>query len=159
MTAKAKLSDIVGAVETHFDEMTSYLDRQTGRVVAFQDEEIRAAEDDEDPSDFPEWQQDQIRLAKEFLAAEGTGRFVSFPDQFEISEWDMMRDFAQDLDDEGHAEALLRAIQGKGAFRYFKDRVHELGLAEKWYAFRNDQYRRIALDWCRDNNVEVDENE
>ena len=59
--------------------------------------------------------------------------------------------------DEEQRESLLNAIHGRGAFRYFKNRVHELGIAEAWYAFRSAQYRQVALDWCHRHGIEVDE--
>lgn len=41
-------------------------------------------------------------------------------------------------------------------FRYFKDRVHELGLADVWYRFRDGLYRQAALDWCEEHGIEPD---
>ena len=63
---------------------------------------------------------------------------MPLPDRFEINEWDMMRDFAGSVENEDHSETLLHAIHGKGAFRYFKDRVHDLALADAWHKFRDD---------------------
>jgi hypothetical protein len=155
MPNRVKLSAIVEAMEMQFDESHSYLDKQAGEVVMLSDEELAAAEDQGDPADYPQWQQDNIELAKAFHADDGS-RFLPLPDRFEINEWDMMRDFASGLENADQAEALLTAIQGRGAFRYFKDRLHELGLAEAWFEFRTGRYRQAALDWCQENGLEVD---
>lgn len=122
-----------------------------------EDEELRAAEDEQDLGDLPDWQVEQIQAAKEFLAAEGSGRFVSFPDKSEINEWNMMQEFAEGVEDAEQAEALQQAILGRGAFRYFKDRVHEFGLSDTWYKFRDGQYRQLARQWCEDHGIEADE--
>ena len=162
---RVKLSEIQDAMEAQSEETHSFVDKQTGQVVVVSDEDMRLAEEidqadgaDEadDLSDLPDWQRETVEQAKAVLAEEG-GRFVSPPDQFEIHEWDMMRDFADGVEDEAVSERLLNAIDGRGAFRYFKDCVHEAGLADQWYKFRDDQYRRIAADWCRENGIEVDE--
>jgi hypothetical protein len=68
----------------------------------------------------------------------------------------MMRDFALSVEDAAASEALLDAIHGRGAFRYFKDRVKEKGLTENWHVFRTDRYRQIALDWCEAHGLELD---
>jgi len=104
-----------------------------------------------------DWERENIEKAIAVMGA-ATGRFLPLPGRDEINEWDMMRDFAEGQENEDHAEALCRAIQGRGAFRYFKDRIHDLNLADAWYAFRADQYRKIALDWCDHNNLDVDPN-
>jgi hypothetical protein len=81
---------------------------------------------------------------------------VALPDRFEVNEWEMMRDFALSVEDEAASGALLDAIQGRGAFRHFKDRVRERGMADPWYVFRGERYRQIALEWCKEHGLELD---
>ena len=157
MPTKAKLSAILDALGFQSDETHAYLDREKGEVVVLSDEELGAADDERDPADYPEWQRKNIEQAKA-VQADTTGRFVPLPDRFDINEWDMMRDFATSQEDERLAEDLLRAIQGRGAFRYFKDRIHEAGLADAWYKFRDAQFRKVALEWGEAHGVEVDAN-
>lgn len=152
-----KLSAIVDALQAPSDEVHAFLDKQTGEVFVLWDDEIRAVEDGEDLDDWPEWQEGDIERTQAVQADEA-GRFAPLPDRFEIDEWDMMRDFAVSLDNEEQSQALLNAIQGRGAFRYFKDRIHELSLADAWYEFREEQYRQVALDWCQANGIEADPN-
>jgi hypothetical protein len=49
-----------------------------------------------------------------------------------------MADFAEAITDERAGRRLARAIQGKGAFRRFKNQLHEEQprLLPAWYAFR-----------------------
>ena len=63
-----------------------------------------------------------------------------------IHEYRMMERFAHTLAP-AEADAALRALQGRGAFRHFKDTVHRPGLAKAWYAYRDDAYQAIARDW------------
>lgn len=155
MPARVKLSAILEALEMQGDEVHAFLDRQTGEVVVLSDEELRAAEDGDDTSDYPDWQKEDLKQASLVNADDGS-RFVALPDRFEINEWEMMRDFALSVEDEAVSVALLGAIQGRGAFRYFKEQVRERGLAENWYEFRAGRYRQIALDWCEEHGFELD---
>ena len=76
--ATVKLRDIIDALESPSDESHAYLDKQTGRMVVLSDEELGAADDGDDPADFPEWQRDNIEQAGAVQADEG-GRVVCLP--------------------------------------------------------------------------------
>ena len=71
MPARVKLSAILEALEMQGDETHAFLDKQTGEVVVLTDEELRAAEDDDDLGDYPEWQRENIEQAKAVQADEG----------------------------------------------------------------------------------------
>jgi len=86
-----KLDDIIDGLECQSDESHSYLDKRTGKVILINDEELCAAEDDEPIEDFPDWQQDQIKIAKEILAE--TGDYIELPSQFDIHKYSIMKDF------------------------------------------------------------------
>lgn len=66
-----------------------------------------------------------------------------------------MADFAEHVNDERAGRRLTRAIQGKGAFRRFKDELHEEfpGLLPVWYAFRDTRARNRVVEWLADNSL------
>jgi hypothetical protein len=66
-----------------------------------------------------------------------------------------MADFADGLTDERAGRRLARAIQDKGAFRRFKDELHEEypDLLPVWYSFRDARARRRAVLWLADNSL------
>jgi hypothetical protein len=66
-----------------------------------------------------------------------------------------MADFAEQVSDEQAARRLGRALQGKGAFRRFKDELHEEypQLLPAWYAFRDARAHRRAVQWLADNSL------
>ena len=70
-----------------------------------------------------------------------------------------MADFARAITDERAGRRLARAIQGKGAFRRFKDELHEEhpDLLPAWYAFRDARATRRAVQWLADNSLIDDE--
>jgi hypothetical protein len=66
-----------------------------------------------------------------------------------------MADFAEGISDERAGRSLAGAIQGKGAFRRFKDRLHEdyPHLLPAWHAYRGARAERRAVQWLLDNSL------
>src|SRR6266516_1027319 len=64
-----------------------------------------------------------------------------------------MADFAEGVSDQDAGRRLARAIQGKGAFGRFKDRLYEdcPHLLPAWHAFRAARAERRAVTWLVDN--------
>ncbi|MEO1769711.1 hypothetical protein [Candidatus Enterococcus ferrettii] len=48
---------------------------------------------------------------------------------------------------------LEQAIHGKGAFRYFKDTIEELGISQGGYDFKAQAMLEIAKEWCEDQGI------
>ena len=156
--ARAKLSQVVDAIEMAGDGNDAFFDRRTGEVQIISDDDIAAADDEQPAAEAPDWQQDLIAIARQIKADSG-GRFLPLPDQFDAHEWEMMREFASTIEDEAVSEQLQDAIHGAGAFRCFKDSVHRLGIEDQWYTFRDGCYRRLAIDWCKANGIEWESDE
>ncbi len=68
MATRVKLDEIIDGLESQSDESSSFLNKKTGEVVFITDEELNAAEENEPIEDFPDWQQDPVRIAKEIIA-------------------------------------------------------------------------------------------
>src|SRR4029450_5021210 len=130
MAVQVKLKDIIEGLEFLTDEGSSYLNTTTGEVVSVTTEELRAAEEEAPLEDFPDWQHDAIRIAGEIIE---TDHFLPLPDKFEINEYRIMERFCLSVDDADMRDDLCNAIRGRGAFRYFKDKIHEYGITEAWY--------------------------
>jgi predicted nucleotidyltransferase len=59
-----------------------------------------------------------------------------------------MADFAARVRDPRARDLLQRAIEGRGAFRRFKDTLFEFPeLRETWFAFHDARTQRRAIDW------------
>ena len=56
-------------------------------------------------------------------------------------------------------ELLHVALEGRGAFRRFKDTLHRVGLTNEWYAFKRKAYIEIAREWCVENEIEYTDDE
>jgi hypothetical protein len=154
MTKPALLSDIVDAFYGASDETNHYLNKENGKVYIISDEEMSYAEDDTLIDDLPDWQREDVEIAK--LVLEEDENLLRLPDQFDLNERSIMLDFTYSLEDTGIKEKLLQALNGKRPYRRFKDTVIDLGLDKDWYAFLNITYIEIAKEWCKDHDVEYE---
>jgi hypothetical protein len=150
MPTRVHLSEIVGGMEMQSDDMTSYLHRLTGRVLTVSEEAFHAVEDDDDEGIEP----DELADARGIL--ERGDEYLALPDRVEIDEYRMMERFAAGCEDAAAREAALNALRGAGAFRRFKDTIHQLDLAPAWYAYRDSAYAEAARAWCEANGIEHD---
>lgn len=109
--------------------------------------------DEDDLEKLLEWQRDDVEAAID--VEENWDNYTSLPSKFDINEYDIMVQFCYSLDNDKISNKLLNALSGKGAFRRFKDAVIRFNVEKKWYKFEDDKLKKIALDWCGDNGLEV----
>ena len=155
MAIRVKLDDIIEGLECQSDERLSYLDKRTGTVVLISDEEIQAAEDNEPIEDFPEWQHNQVKIAKEILAE--TGDYIGLPSKFDIHEYSIMERFCLSIDDPEISDTLYSLIKGRGAFQRFKNAIHKFDIVEDWYKYRDNRLKEIAIEWCEEYGIEFED--
>lgn len=79
---------------------------------------------------------------------------IILPTQYEINEYQIMLDFIDTLDNLEIKDNLHRLIQGKGAFRRFKDYCFDENIIQDWYKYRDERYKEIAIEWCKQNELE-----
>ena len=155
MSVCVKLDRIIEGLECQGEESCSYLDKRTGKIIFIRDEEFRAAEDGDDTEDCPEWERDIIEAAKEIV--QDSDDYIPLPTQFDIHEYGIMEDFCFSLADTDIRDDLLSSIKGRGAFSRFKGAIYRYDISDKWYAYRDNEYRQIAIDWCEEHGIECEE--
>ena len=84
-------------------------------------------------------------------------RFLRFPTKYEIHQYRIMENFIDQLPPGKAQEELVHAIQGKGAFRRFKQSVRYHGLEQRWYDYLAEAYRELAIRWCEEEGLEYTE--
>lgn len=146
------LRDVLFELEDRSEVWDTFVNRKTGEVVGVLSDAFRALEDEELEAEesYGDATPEMIELATEI---DGSSRYIRLPDQFEIHEWEIMRDFALSLDNDQHQNRLLSAVHGDGAFRRFKDATSALGLRDDWYAFREAALEQVAIRWLDSNNI------
>lgn len=135
---QARFEDIMEAIELASDESEYYYNIETGEVILRFDPVVTGRVDEEIEAELEEnWE-----------------IYIKLPTQYDINEYGIMEDFIEALSEERVQEKLATAIRGRGAFRRFKDMVYELGLEKKWYNFRDNSYKQIAMEWCKEHHIE-----
>lgn len=149
-----KLKDIVDEMEMQMDDYRKYFNKETGTIITVSTEELSIAEEseeDDDFSEYPDWQQDSIKDALDVIVNEDN--YIELPDKWEINEYDIMENFCDSVKNGRVGNALYSAIKGRGAFRRFKDAIIRFGIEDEWYGFREDALKEIAVKWCEDNEI------
>lgn len=149
MTAVISLRDVVEALDLQSDELSSYLDPNSGEIVTFNEEQAGIAERG-DWGNAPDWMRELLPKIKRALE---DGRMLPLPDRAHIDEWRMMQDFADEQEDCRCKVALSGAVHGSGAFRLFRRTIEQLGIEQQWYRYRDKAYERVARDWLEENKL------
>lgn len=149
-----KLSELIDKMEMQMDEYKTYLNKETWVIVTVSAEDLSIAEESDEEDDFsqyPDWQKQSIKESLDIVY--NWDKYVELPDKFEINEYKIMENFCSSQDNEQIINGLYSAISGKGAFRRFKDKVNRLGLRKHWESFREEAFKEIAVEWCKQNDV------
>ena len=165
---KVDLDELIIAFQSGSWEMNHYLDLETGGVILISDEDRMAYEsfwgeaDDAGKglaqlvaqSDLPEWQQERVLEVDRIEAGYGE-RFIEVPEDDSHEGYRDMEAFIATLEDKSLQDQLWRAIGGRGAFRRFKELLHEdRRQRERWFAFEGERVQERVVDWLRGNGIE-----
>lgn len=128
------MDDLLDMLDEHSDLHTPYFHQRTGDVaIYFEDTGI-----DPDPvvdPDDPDW----IPVPR-----------VQSHDAFRV-----MEHFVDTLDEPDVQQQLRRALQGKGAFRRFRDTLHGFpDLLGRWNQFQRDDLLQRALQFLAELDIE-----
>ncbi|MGZ6368347.1 MAG: UPF0158 family protein, partial [Ktedonobacteraceae bacterium] len=114
-----------------------YLNLVTGKVVFFSDD-LGLSEEDERLSE-------EIDESDDYVAVDRISSHEAY-------QW--MVDFVDEMvapTDENAAEKLSIALEGKGAFRRFKDTLYRVDekWQQAWYQFRDRQLKAAVEEWLK----------
>ena len=151
---KVKISKIAEEIDCQPDESSMFYNTEDGEVYLVSDYEMHIADDDDPVDNLPEWQKEQIQLAKQIIAGD---QYIRLPDKWDIHEYSIMEKFCLKVADPKVSEALQVAIQGKGAFRRFRDVCHRFKVIDQWYSYKAEALKEVAIAWCEDHNLEYEE--
>ncbi|MGQ2374058.1 UPF0158 family protein [Companilactobacillus zhachilii] len=128
-----KFSEVLEAIEGAGDDVNYYYDKKT-QTISFTSEY-----DDEESDDIEDDFDSHIML----------------PSKYDINDYHIMEEFIWNLKDEGQQSQLENVINGRGAFRYFRNLVDQFGITQEWYDFQDATYKNIARAWCEDNKLNI----
>ena len=154
MSPRIKISDIINIISVQSNNTSYYLDKESGQPFPVSNEQSRTVHEDGELEDCPEWEREQIELARRILSDETGERYILIPVKFVSHEYSAMENFCFSIDDDEISKALLQAIKGAGAFNRFNNFIRRYGVADDWFKYRYNSVKKIVIDWCEENNIE-----
>lgn len=119
------LDALVEALEDHSDFLRWFVDPASGEVVAWSED-----------FDAPNPEEHGAVFVPPIPSSEAYGD---------------LRDFVAQVPERRAQDLLSRAIEGRGAFRRFKDTLFAFPhLRDSWFAFHDTRMRRRAIQWLSD---------
>jgi len=135
------LDGLCEAMENSSYENEYFLDLETGEILFISD-----YLDDEETSE------------RKGRIEEDSDRYKPIPKAESYEGYQDMVDFIATVDNERLAELLEVAINGKGAFRRFKDvLLNYPEEREKWFKFKDGRMEERAMEWLDDIEVTLSE--
>ena len=166
------LSELAMAFEDAMGERSYYLDLETGQVVWISQEtrselesiyeEVYVPDSEESVDlaqvlegyDIADWQKEEVLEADRVDRLFGS-RYIAVPEADSHEGYRDMERFILTVQDERLQDRLWQAIQGRGAFRHFKDILAGYYREEKrWYTFQDGQITERVLEWLESKGIE-----
>lgn len=136
-TLKIGLDELYDAMENSSYEVEYYLDLETGEIL-FVSEDMDDVE--------------TVKMKNQI--EEELGRYELIPKAESYEGYRDMQAFIATVEDDHLSELLEVAINGKGAFRRFKDvLLNYPEERERWFQFKDDRMKERALEWLDDIDV------
>ena len=129
------VEDIATALDESFNDWQQFLNIQTGEIEVLSND--RLLDTDEE-------------LAKKI---DTSNDYIKLPSQYDVNQYQIMENFADNVNDVRIAKKLWIALNGRKPFRHFKDTINYLGIAQDYYKFRFQAYLDIAVEWCEDHQI------
>ena len=133
---KVKLTEVIDALDFTNDEIEYYYNPDTEEIFMSNIGEIESLNEDELDELFE--------------------KSIMLPTRYDINEYEMMEDFAETIEDTRLQNQLYISLNGRGAFRRFKDTCINFDIIDDWYNYRDQKYKELAINWCKDNNIEFE---
>lgn len=133
---KVKLSEVIDALEFTNDEIEYYYNPDTGEIFM------------SNIGDYENLNEDELDELFE--------KSIMLPTRYDINEYEMMEDFVETIEDIRLQNQLYISLNGSGAFRRFKDTCINSDIINDWYKFRDEKYKEIAINWCKENNIKFE---
>ena len=137
-------------------DMEYYLDKETGEVIFIPEEVSRYVEEEDENlrEELSDWQKEGIKLAQEILLKK-SDRYIYIPEGPPCNGYDLMVEFTEKAEDELLREKLSIALDGKGAFRRFKNVMADYpDYREKWFKFRGERINKKVIEWLNSVGIE-----
>ena len=133
---KVKLTEVIDSLDFTNDEIEYYYNPDTEEIFMSKIGEIESLNGDELNELFE--------------------KSIILPTRYDINEYEMMEDFAETIEDTRLQNQLHISLNGRGAFRRFKDTCINFDNIDDWNKYRDQKYKEFAINWCKENNIKFE---
>ena len=133
---KVKLTEVIDSLDFTNDEIEYYYNPDTEEIFMSNIGEIESLNEDELDELFE--------------------KSIMLPTRYDINEYEMMEDFAETIEDTRLQNQLYISLNGRGVFRRFKDTCINFDIIDDWYNYRDQKYKELAINWCKENNIKFE---
>ena len=131
-----------------------YLDTETGETVVIPDELMSALQEGESCEGLPDWELQLLPQAREIF--EGSDRYEEIPTRPSYEGYNLTVEFTEGVWDKKIQRKLSIALDGKGAFRKFKNVLRDYPEVEKeWFQFKSKRDKEEVKDWLESIGIEM----
>jgi hypothetical protein len=135
---KIDLSELELAFENASWEAEYYLDRETGEIILIGSMITTSS-----------------GVTQQIQNVTDKDRYLQVPHAVPRDGFRDMERFVETVKDVGLHQALSVAVNGKGAFRRFKDVLHDYPQErERWFRFQADRVQQRVLEWLDSEDIE-----
>ena len=134
------LQELCAAYSHHSADSRYYLDLETGEVIY-----------------VSEFMDDDLTGELEERIEEGYGeRIISIPCESSAEGYRDMEDFIVTVEDERVREKLIVAVNGRGAFKRFKDVLLDYPESrDRWFGFKEGRVLDRVYEWLEFEGIDV----
>jgi len=150
---KVKLDDLVKHFNLAGESHKFYLNRSTGEIHLIPVEaETYADNDESDEDDLPGHEKEFVSVYKDIST--NPEKYTELPDRFDINMHSIMERFALSLREEKIRKEIYYILIAKGAVGGFREAIEKFGISDKWYSYKIQALRELAVVWCMENDLE-----
>ena len=166
------IAELGVALDTDFAELHQYLDLETGQIIPIMEEisgdleeiydeiynqdgyRVVSLEEYLQQRDDPDWQKEMMLEADRVEQGYGT-RYIRVERDDPHGDYRDMERFIGTVEVARLREQLWNAIQGRGAFRRFKDLLaRHPRVEEAWFDFKDARLRERVANWLEAHDIE-----
>ena len=142
LKVSVNLDELCDANEMNSDEISHYLDVNTGEILMRMDPLLTGYKDED--------------LEEEL---EDEERYLELPTIASRDAYGLMVDFVETVKSTELQDRLNTALNGRKPFRTFKDVLFDFPEdRENWFKFERETHRREILKWLEDESITIEQN-
>ncbi|HCW54341.1 MAG TPA: hypothetical protein DG753_11520 [Clostridium sp.] len=154
---KVNLSDVIECIEFENENLNHFYNKKTGIIIYKEssDTSSYSAADYNRIDEFEEWERELIESLYDL--EKNPNDYIKLPGEEDINELNILINFCNSFSDISIDDILNKNIDNTKKIQEIKKIIEDKNMLNDWYEYREQSERQIAIDWCKNNNIEFEE--